>query len=257
MHQGGQGGAPNIPAAIQLFERAIGLNYPAAMNNRAVMHSMGQGGDQNYQAAIQLFERAIGLNYPDAMNNRAIMHRMGQGGARNFPAAIQLSERAVGLNYPAAMNNRAIMQRTAQASSASGTEPILATSAPAGGPALVPNQPPAKRRRGEANTTMTFYQCVDCEGFDDVYSRMNEERLCGKCYRIRNPIDVKPNKAELDRTNQQSEECIVCFVEEDRCILAPCGHKCICYKCGPKFIGKECPMCRHKVESFVTQVFSS
>ncbi|WP_193392650.1 tetratricopeptide repeat protein, partial [Legionella spiritensis] len=94
MHQNGQGGPVNYPEAIRLYEMAIELGDASAMYNRAVMHRHGQGGPVNYPEAIRLYEMAIVLNHADAMNNRGLMHKMGQGGPENYPEAIRLFEMA-------------------------------------------------------------------------------------------------------------------------------------------------------------------
>ena len=46
----------------------------------------------------------------------------------------------------------------------------------------------------------------------------------------------------------QSQEslCKVCFAAKINTVLVPCGHRCMCDKCG-KVINNECPICRKKV----------
>ncbi|WP_193392651.1 tetratricopeptide repeat protein, partial [Legionella spiritensis] len=111
MHEEGRGGPVNYPEAIRLYEMAIVLGDATAMNNRAVMHRHGQGGPVNYLEAIRLFEMAINEGVAAAMYNRALMHRYGQGGPVNYPEAIRLYEMAIKLGDAAAMYNRAWMHQ--------------------------------------------------------------------------------------------------------------------------------------------------
>ena len=53
-------------------------------------------------------------------------------------------------------------------------------------------------------------------------------------------------------------ECVVCMDDAATCILAPCGHMCVCGSCGDDLSRTNalCPLCRQPVESTVTRVYS-
>ncbi|OGO93518.1 MAG: hypothetical protein A3F10_05700 [Coxiella sp. RIFCSPHIGHO2_12_FULL_42_15] len=115
MHQNGQGGRPvDYPAAIALYDRAINLGNARSMYNRALMHELGQGGPIHYQSAIALYDRAINLGNARSMYNRACMHELGQGGPVDYPAAIALFDRAINLGNAKSMYNRACMHQNGQ-----------------------------------------------------------------------------------------------------------------------------------------------
>jgi TPR repeat protein len=115
LHQDGQGGPVDYPAAIALLARPIAQGNGRATLSRAFMYCHGQGepdGIPNYPAAIALYDGAIGLDYADAMYNRALMYFYGQGepdGIPNYPAAIALYNRAILLGHPEALHNRTLM----------------------------------------------------------------------------------------------------------------------------------------------------
>ena len=94
MDRCGQGGPVNPANAIRLYERGIELGNSRAMNNRGLMHQAGNGGPVDYASAIDLFERAIELNHLWAMANRAHMHRFGEGGTKNLEAAFALLKKS-------------------------------------------------------------------------------------------------------------------------------------------------------------------
>ncbi|STX28988.1 TPR repeat protein [Legionella beliardensis] len=114
MQQNGQGGPVDYDAAIALYEEAMKLGHAGAMYHRALMYRNGQGGPVNYDAMIALYNDAIKLGHAGAMYNRALMHQCGQGGPVNYAAAIALYEEAIKLNDAEAMNNRASMHQNGQ-----------------------------------------------------------------------------------------------------------------------------------------------
>src|SRR3990167_2521198 len=68
MHEKGQGGPIDYPAAIALLYRAIGLGHAASMHNRAWMHKDGQGGPIDYPAAAKLYYNAFILGQKEVLN---------------------------------------------------------------------------------------------------------------------------------------------------------------------------------------------
>src|SRR3990167_6646931 len=114
MHQKGQGGSVDYPAAIALYDRAINLGNARSMYNRALMHELGQGGPIHYQSAIALYDRAINLGNARSMYNRALMHELGQGGPIHYQSAIALYDRAINLGNARSMYNRACMHQNGQ-----------------------------------------------------------------------------------------------------------------------------------------------
>src|SRR3990167_1173488 len=115
MHQKGQGGSVDYPAAIALYDRAINLGNARSMYNRASMHQNGQGGRPvDYPAAIALYDRAINLGNARSMYNRALMHELGQGGPIHYQSAIALYDRSINLGNAKSMYNRACMHQNGQ-----------------------------------------------------------------------------------------------------------------------------------------------
>lgn len=51
----------------------------------------------------------------------------------------------------------------------------------------------------------------------------------------------------------ESPECIVCLDSPSTIILAPCGHFCLCSTCKDNIVNEKCPMCRIKVQHYVTK----
>ena len=62
-------------------------------------------------------------------------------------------------------------------------------------------------------------------------------------------IDIK----DLKKKKFGYGECSICFDDDKYLlnVLVPCGHNGICKKCASDNIGKNCPICRHKVESIM------
>jgi len=52
----------------------------------------------------------------------------------------------------------------------------------------------------------------------------------------------------------KDKECCVCMERCPTHVLVPCGHKCVCEECAPRFLMKECPICR-KVVATIIKVF--
>lgn len=50
-------------------------------------------------------------------------------------------------------------------------------------------------------------------------------------------------------TNNEEEQCILCFKNKANLKISPCGHKIICPECYKKLEKEECPMCREKIQS--------
>jgi TPR repeat protein len=103
LYKDGNKSEQTLQSAIKLYDRAIELNYPQAMYQRAELYEKGLGepdSKPNYQAAFQLYQRAVELNHDWSMYNLAIMYEKGLGtpdGKPNNQSAIQLYQRA---GYP-------------------------------------------------------------------------------------------------------------------------------------------------------------
>lgn len=67
------------------------------------------------------------------------------------------------------------------------------------------------------------------------------------------------SKSTLDDVPRE-EACVVCWERRREVILAPCGHKVMCKRDTRRVMeGPEekrfCPMCKEKIDSFVTTVY--
>ncbi|TNV67721.1 hypothetical protein FGO68_gene16507 [Halteria grandinella] len=49
--------------------------------------------------------------------------------------------------------------------------------------------------------------------------------------------------------------CVICIERERDSIFYPCGHECVCHKCGQQFmkqaVQKICPICRNRIKDIV------
>jgi len=71
-----------------------------------------------------------------------------------------------------------------------------------------------------------------------------------------NDIDETEIQNQDGNNNNANNECIVCMGEEKDTLFLPCGHYCVCFKCGDEIKKgmKQCPICRSIVQS-VTKVY--
>ena len=88
---------------------------------------------------------------------------------------------------------------------------------------------------------------------EDPYDRLIIDSLIqNKIYEI--PITDSVNYGENDK------KCVLCLEHETQWILAPCGHKCICERCGEneeKIIEKlrgNCPICKEAIIGVLDKV---
>lgn len=70
---------------------------------------------------------------------------------------------------------------------------------------------------------------------------------------------VKISTAEnsgIGLTKEDTNKCIICCENEKQSVFVPCGHKCCCETCAPKFVNKyKCPFCKKSVESIIKKVY--
>jgi len=45
-----------------------------------------------------------------------------------------------------------------------------------------------------------------------------------------------------------SSECVICLENPANCLIAPCGHICLCMECKGSKVPKSCPICRGDVQ---------
>jgi hypothetical protein len=44
-----------------------------------------------------------------------------------------------------------------------------------------------------------------------------------------------------------ASKCVVCLERRPTMAVYPCGHRCLCAKDAPQFVGRACPICRGRV----------
>ena len=65
--------------------------------------------------------------------------------------------------------------------------------------------------------------------------------------------DDTKQKLRTMEQQQRVPECVVCFEAEVGMVFAPCGHVCVCPKCGEL---EECPLCRRSVDTKIKLHFA-
>ena len=79
-YYGSQGTKKDVYRAIELYQKAIDLGFPNAMNNLAIVYHYGldeEGIKKNLRKAIELYENAIKLGEPNAYFNLALIYELG------------------------------------------------------------------------------------------------------------------------------------------------------------------------------------
>ena len=80
---------------------------------------------------------------------------------------------------------------------------------------------------------------------------------------INSLIQINNYEIPFDKNNTISEEnnnhvklCVICFTEEIKWVLVPCGHKCVCASCGKiiKERAKKCPICKEKIIGVLKEI---
>jgi len=70
--------------------------------------------------------------------------------------------------------------------------------------------------------------------------------------------DVQKGESSTEKPQPAAQlECVVCMDGGASCILAPCGHMCVCGSCGEYLARTKalCPLCRQPVQTTVTRVY--
>lgn len=73
----GFGGVKNSQKAIQYFEKAANLGFPAALNALADSYLLGDGIEKNPQKALELYEEAAKKGYGPAQFNAGVLCKNG------------------------------------------------------------------------------------------------------------------------------------------------------------------------------------
>lgn len=96
--------------AISCFEKAMVFNNSYAVSNRGYMYHQGLGlsDSKNLGEATRLYQKAVELGNPLAMNNLALLYKQ-QGGSDNIAKAIALYQQAIELGHAGAMSNLAML----------------------------------------------------------------------------------------------------------------------------------------------------
>lgn len=60
----------------------------------------------------------------------------------------------------------------------------------------------------------------------------------------------------LEKTkNEEKHQCQICFESDLFVALVPCGHIITCEKCAKCLMGKNCPICRKEIYSYLKVYF--
>ncbi|MBL6833635.1 MAG: RING-HC finger protein [Candidatus Actinomarina sp.] len=59
------------------------------------------------------------------------------------------------------------------------------------------------------------------------------------------------------KKQQQNTECVICMNSPKTHAFIPCGHRCVCKKCGESCIDNnyKCPLCRKKTTGIIKIYF--
>ena len=65
------------------------------------------------------------------------------------------------------------------------------------------------------------------------------------------------NNNIINIKNKKNNLCILCHNNIKKSIFYPCGHRCVCYKCGQYYLKmfKKCPKCLEKAEAIIPKIF--
>ncbi|KAM3137634.1 hypothetical protein pb186bvf_010248 [Paramecium bursaria] len=58
---------------------------------------------------------------------------------------------------------------------------------------------------------------------------------------------------QISQEAQDSDQCVICFINPKDTIFYKCGHKAACYKCSSLFRNGKCPICRGKIIDIIQQ----
>ena len=109
------------------------------------------------------------------------------------------------------------------------------------------NQPDKNRIVNTKKVYITQGEKIDFDNpEEDPYDRLIINSLIpSKIYEI-------PFTASMNSSDNSEKKCVICLGKETKFILAPCGHKCICERCGidekqiiQKFV--RCPICKETI----------
>ena len=109
------------------------------------------------------------------------------------------------------------------------------------------NQPDKNRIVNTKKVYITQGEKIDFDNpEEDPYDRLIINSLIpSKIYEI-------PFTASMNSSDNSEKKCVICLGKETKFILAPCGHKCICERCGvdeKQIIQKigRCPICKESI----------
>ena len=69
------------------------------------------------------------------------------------------------------------------------------------------------------------------------------------------PHDADDHGGARKKQDATPQDCCVCLEAVELVIFAPCGHQCACNNCCANL--RQCPLCRARIESTITTVFSA
>ena len=70
-----------------------------------------------------------------------------------------------------------------------------------------------------------------------------------------NDIEIINNSQE----NNKNKVCILCHNHTKKSVFYPCGHRCVCYKCGLYYLNMfhKCPKCLADAEAIIPKIYET
>ena len=70
-------------------------------------------------------------------------------------------------------------------------------------------------------------------------------------------IPFNEDNSIIENNENHIKMCVVCLANEIEWVLVPCGHKCVCAKCGPIIREKtqKCPICKQKIIGILEKIY--
>lgn len=68
--------------------------------------------------------------------------------------------------------------------------------------------------------------------------------ICDKRYTTQNFLNL--HYTVMHNVNSEPKKCKICFHNETKALIYPCGHAQFCLKCANQ-LKHQCPLCRNKI----------
>ena len=94
----------------------------------------------------------------------------------------------------------------------------------------------------------------------EIYTLLeNEEKDNNKIIQLGQSVN---NTTMIDQVvkNDGRIQCCFCLENKSESVFIPCGHRCVCFKCGEKIMksqNKKCPICQEEAFYLLKKVYDS